>query len=140
MISIKDTDLYHDVLQELNYDFADVYVFENFVVSEIKEDVIFNYDNHAKQMTADVTAILDTDGSDLVYVSNRIHSYSVMPQDWIKFFTNQYSLKGYCVVSDKKSSMLGFMVENLFFNNKMKRFSCIYEAINYLQKGVNEVA
>jgi len=50
VISIKDTDLYHDVLQELNYDFADVYVFENFVVSEIKEDVIFNYDNHAKQM------------------------------------------------------------------------------------------
>lgn len=140
MISIKDSNIYKDVIKELNYNFADVFVFENFVISEIKEGIVFNWEDHAKLIIKDVIAVLDTDGSDLTYVSNRIHSYSVMPQDWVKFFKNEYSLKGYCVISDKKTSMLSFMVESLFFNNRMKRFTNIYEAVNYLQKGVNEVA
>ncbi|MFS4482608.1 hypothetical protein ACKGJY_06295 [Hyunsoonleella sp. 2307UL5-6] len=140
MISVKDSNIYKDVIKELNYNFADVFVFENFVISEIKEGIVFNWEDHAKLIIKDVIAVLDTDGSDLTYVSNRIHSYSVMPQDWVKFFKNEYSLKGYCVISDKKTSMLSFMVESLFFNNRMKRFTNIYEAVNYLQKGVNEVA
>lgn len=140
MISVKDSNIYKDVIKELNYNFADVFVFEKFVISEIKEGIVFNWEDHAKLIIKDVIAVLDTDGSDLTYVSNRIHSYSVMPQDWIKFFKNEYSLKGYCVISNKKTSMLSFMVESLFFNNRMKRFTNIYEAVNYLEKGVNEVA
>lgn len=140
MISVKNTDLYNEVLKELNYPFADVYVFKDYVISEIKEGLVFNWEDHGSVVIKDVTSFLNTDGGNLVYISNRIHSYSVMPQDWVKFFKNSYNLKGYYVISDRRTSMIGFMIENLFFKNKIKRFSSIYEAINWLENGVNEVA
>ncbi|MGB5417849.1 hypothetical protein [Algibacter sp.] len=140
MISVKETDLYKQVLKEFNYSFANVFVFKDFVISEIKEGLVFNWEDHGSKMIEDVSQFLNTDGSNLIYISNRIHSYSVMPQDWVKFFKNSYNLKGYYVISDRKTSMLGFMIENLFFKNKIKRFSTIYEAINWLENGVNEVA
>lgn len=139
MTSIKETSFYKDVLKELHYEFADIFIFKGFVVSEIKEGISFNWDDHANHIIEDVTTFLKTNGSDIVYISHRINSYSVMPQDWIRFFKNSYDLKGYYVVSDKKTSVLGFMVENLFFTNKIKRFKSIHEAINYHEKGVNEV-
>ncbi len=140
MVSIKDTIFYKHVLHELNYPFADVYIFKDYVISEIKEGVIFNWEDNAKPIINDVTSFLDTDGSNLVYISNRINSYSVMAQDWVKFFKNSYNLKGYYVISDRKTSKLSYMIENLFFKNKMKRFSSIYEALNWLEKGFSEVA
>ncbi|WP_346882136.1 hypothetical protein [uncultured Algibacter sp.] len=141
MVSIKETNLYPNVIKELNYSFADIYIFKGYVISEIKEGIVFNWDNHAKTVIDDVTKFLNTDGGDLIYISNRINSYSVMAQDWIKFFKNSYKLKGYYVVSDRQTSIMGYMVENLFFKNKMKKFSSIYEAINWLEKGrITEVA
>jgi len=140
MISIKESNFYDQVLKEHNYPFADIFIFKDFIVSEIKEGVIFNWEDHAKLVINDVTGFFNTDGSDLIYISNRVHSYSVMPQDWVKFFKSSYNLKGYYVVSDRKTSVMGFMIENLFFKNKIKRFSSIYEAINWLENGINEVA
>ena len=141
MVSIKETNLYPNVIKELNYSFADIYIFKGYVISEIKEGIVFNWDNHAKAVVDDVTKFLNTDGGDLIYISNRINSYSVMAQDWIKFFKNCYKLKGYYVVSDRQTSIVGYMVENLFFKNKIKKFSSIYEAINWLEKGrITEVA
>ena len=140
MISVKETYLYESVLKELNYPYADIFIFDGFIVSEIKQGVNFNWDEHAKHIIEDVIAFLDTDGSNLIYISNRIHSYSVIAQDWYKFFKGSYSLKGYYVVSDRKASMLGFMVENLFFKDKMKRFNSLFDALNWVDKGMNEVA
>mgnify|MGYP006910657211 CR=1 FL=1 len=35
MLSIKHSPLYNEVLKELNYKFADVFIFEGFIVSEV---------------------------------------------------------------------------------------------------------
>lgn len=136
MVSVKDTVLYKDVLLELNYDFGDVYIFEGCIVSEIKAGVNVNWKEHGKPIVDDVTHFLGGDGKDLVYISNRINSYAVVALDWIKFFKASYSLRGYYVVSDKPSSMLNIMIENLFFNNRIKTFSCLYAAVNYCKTGV----
>lgn len=140
MISVRETHIYGDVLKEINYPFADIFIFKGYVISEIKEGISFNWDQHAKYIIEDVSSFLDTDGSDLIYISNRIHSYSVMAQDWVRFFKKSYSLKGYYIVSDRRSSVLGFMIENLFFKNKIKKFNSLYGAINWVEKGFSEVA
>jgi len=140
MVSVRETHIYAHVLKELNYPYADIFIFKGYVISEIKEGINFNWDQHAKHIIDDVVSFLGTDGSDIIYISNRIYSYSVMAQDWVKFFKHNYSLKGYYVVSDRKTSVLGFIIENLFFKNKMKKFASLYEAINWVEKGFTEVA
>ncbi|WNH09662.1 hypothetical protein [Thalassobellus suaedae] len=140
MISIKETSLYSEILKEFNYPFGNISIFDGFVVSEINRGVVFNWDNHGKLITEDISCFLGTNGNDIVYVSNRIHSYSLVASDWLKFFKHSYLLKSYLVVSNDKIKILNSMVESLFFNDKIKRFNSLYAAINFVRKGVLEVA
>ncbi|WNH11666.1 hypothetical protein [Thalassobellus suaedae] len=140
MISIKETSLYSEILKEFNYPFGNIFIFDGFVVSEINRGVVFNWDNHGKLITEDISCFLGTNGNDIVYVSNRIHSYSLVASDWLKFFKHSYLLKSYLVVSNDKIKILNSMVESLFFNDKIKRFNSLYAAINFVRKGVLEVA
>lgn len=140
MKSIKETILYNRVLKELNYSFGNVFIFDGFVVSEINRGVNFNWNEHAQIIVEDVACYLGTDGSDIIYISNRIHSYSVIASDWIKFFKHSYHLKSYFIVSNSHLGILNSMIENLFFNNKIKRFNSIETAINYIETGLVEIA
>ncbi|GAA4235933.1 hypothetical protein GCM10022291_19060 [Postechiella marina] len=140
MVSIKETEIYSDVLKELNYPFGTIFIFKGFVVSEINKGISFSWENHAKKVVEDISMFLGTNGNDLVYISNRVNSYSVVPSDWLKFIKNTYALQEYCIVSDKETTKLSWLVENLFFNKKIKRFNCIYTAINWVHNRLDEVA
>ncbi|MEW4925237.1 hypothetical protein [Algibacter sp. 2305UL17-15] len=140
MISVKQSDLYSEVLKELNYSFGNVYIFNGFVITEIKQGINVSWENHAKLIAEDVSCYLGTDGSDLVYISNRIHSYAVMAADWLKFFKSNYLLKAYYIVSSSPHSKLNLMVESLFFKNKIKSFDSLHAAVNWVKKGMVEVA
>lgn len=140
MKSIKEIDLHNTVLKELNYSFGTVFIFDGFVVSEINRGVNFNWNQHAQLIVEDIACYLGTDGSDLIYISNRIHSYSVVASDWLKFFKNSYNLKGYFIISDSNVGILNSMIENLFFNNKIKRFNSIETALNWIKMGLIEIA
>ncbi|TBN04744.1 hypothetical protein EYD45_05645 [Hyunsoonleella flava] len=140
MESVKQTHFYSEVLKELNYPFGDVFIFKGFVVAEIKQGVVVSWMEHARHFVQDVAYYLGTDGKDVVYISNRINSYSVKAVDWLKFFKSDYSMKAYCVVSNNPMNKMNLMVENLFFNNKIKHFMSLYEAINWVKKELDEVA
>lgn len=140
MISVKETYLYNEVLKELNYPFADVFIFDGFIISEIHRGVSFNWEEHAKIIVEDVFCYLGTNGSDLIYISHRINSYSVVAYDWVNFFKSNYQLKGYFIVSDNKMRVLNSLVESLFFNNKIKRFKNLHTAVNSIKTGVLEIA
>lgn len=134
MLTLKDTRLYTDVLQEFNYPFADIYIFDGFVVSEIKEGVVFSWEEHAKRIVKDVAEYSGTDGSDVIYLSHRIHSYSVKPMDWIHFFKNSFDLRGYGVIGYNSMSFFNTVIENLFFTKKIKRFNSLELAIQWAQQ------
>ncbi|MFD1064171.1 hypothetical protein ACFQ1Q_13010 [Winogradskyella litorisediminis] len=136
MLSLKESFFLNDVLKELNYSFGNVFIFDGFVISEINSGITFTWENHAKVIVDDVTSFLDTDGRDLVYISNRINSYAVKPNDWLKFFTNSYSLKGYGVVAQTKGSIMNTVIENLFFNKKIQRFQSLEAAIQWAKTKV----
>jgi len=140
MISVKNTYIYSEVIKELNYPFGNIFIFDGFVISEINRGVVFSWDNCGKLIAEDVACFLGTNGDDLIYISNRIHSYSVVASDWLKFFKYSYFLKSYCIVSTDKIKTLNSMIESLFFNGKIQRFNTIYTAINSVKKGVLEVA
>lgn len=140
MKSIKETNLYKEVKKELNYPFGNVFIFEGFVVSEINRGINFSWENHGKVIVDDVSCYLGTEGNELIYISNRINSYSVVASDWLKFFKNNYTLKGYFIISENNIGVLNSMIENLFFNNKIKRFNTIEAAINSIKTGLIEIA
>lgn len=137
MISVQETSLYPEALKELHYSFGTVYIFKTFVISEINKGVSFNWKDHGKVIVDDVAIFLGTDGHDVIYISNRINSYSVVASDWLKFFKHSYALKEYYIVSERKTSKLSLLVENLFFNNRIKRFNSLHTAINWIKKGVH---
>lgn len=131
MLSLRETKFYTDVLKEINYPYADLYIFEGYVISEIKEGIVFSWEDHAKKMVADVVDYTKNDGSDIVYLSHRINSYSLKPMDWLYFYKNSFSLKGYGVIGYNSFSFLNTVVENLFFNKKIRRFGDLETAIQW---------
>lgn len=131
MTSIKNTALYQDVIKELNYKFGDVFIFEDFFISEIKEGVSFSWEKHAKPIAKDIADFAKGDGSDLVYISHRINSYSVIPTDWIKFYKESLTLKGYGIVDYKGVSFGSTLIENLFFKKRIRRFTSIEPAVQW---------
>lgn len=137
MISVKETDLYSEVIKELNYPFGDVFIFKGYLVAEINQGVNYTWENHARIVTEDVSCYLGTNGNDLVYISNRINTYSVVPSDWPKFYNNKFDLKGYYIVSNSKLGKMGIMVENLFLKIKIRQFNNIYAAVNFVKTGLN---
>ncbi|WP_299123472.1 hypothetical protein [uncultured Winogradskyella sp.] len=131
MQSIKQTNLYTEVLKEMNYKFGNVFIFDGFVVSEINEGVSFSWEYHAQPIVKDVTDFTKCDGNDLVYISHRINSYSVVPTDWLKFFRNSFDLKGYGIVGYSSVSFVNTVIENLFFKKKIRRFNSIDSAVDW---------
>ena len=131
MHSARYKDLYKEVLKEFNYRFGNVFVFEGFIISEINEGVSFSWEEHAQRIVRDVTDFTKCDGGNLVYLSHRIHSYSLVPNDWLKFFRNSFELKGYGFIGYNKLSFVNTVIENLFFKKKIRRFTTLEAAVDW---------
>jgi len=134
MISLKKTSFYDNVLKEINYHFGDIFIFDGFVVSEINEGVHISWDQHTKSIVEDVLEFTGGDGSELIYISHRINSYSVAAMDWLKFYNNSYNLKGHGIISYNKVTTLNIVIESIFFNKKISRFSSLETAIDWARK------
>lgn len=139
MISIKDTSLYSEVIKEFNHPFGNMFVFQGHMIVEINEGIVVNWEDHVKVLSIDIEKFVGAKGKDLILISNRINSYSVIASDWLKFFKNSYNLRAYLIVSDEKTAKLGVMTENLFFNKKIKKFNSLYTAVNYIKSGLVEI-
>ncbi|SHI58713.1 hypothetical protein SAMN05216261_1186 [Algibacter luteus] len=140
MISIVNTELYKDCLKEINYSFGNVFIFKEFVISQFCRGEVISWENQIKLMVEDIGAFYNSDGSDVVYISNRINSYSLVAADWLKFYKSNYKVKAYCVVSQNKAGYLNSMIEKLFFKKEIRHFSNLYEAVNYVKQGLIEIS
>ncbi|PPK96412.1 hypothetical protein LY01_00232 [Nonlabens xylanidelens] len=131
MQSIKDSVFYGEVLKELNYSFGDFYLFDGFFVSEIKSGTDFSWEN-AKVAIEDITPFYQSDGSDVVYISNRINDYNVKPVDWFKFTMYAFKLHGYGIVVKNKLARKNANFESIFIPVKFKTFNDVFEAIQWV--------
>lgn len=134
MQRLKDTSFYKEALHEISYPFGNYFLFDGFVVAEVVEDVVFTWEQHGKKLTEDLTHLYDTNGEDLVFITNRVNPYSVQPADWIYFFRQNYKLKGYAIVTYSDKEHLNAELEKLFINTKFKRFRSLDDAIEWARK------
>ena len=126
-----------DAVEDIHIsEFGVFYFFKNFVIAEIHQGVIYNWDN-----AQDVIKAIDEhygDNAKICYISNRINKYSINPTDWIKFYNSHSNnkLNGYAIVSYSKIGRINALIEKLFIKANFERFSNLYDAIEW-SKNVN---
>jgi len=128
---LKDSLFYYDAIQEIRHSCATYYLFDTFIVSEIDEGVDYTWDDHARQIVEEISELYDQKGEDLILLSNRVHSYSIKPSDWIKFFRNDYKLKGYGIINYTKKGFITSLVEKLFVRHTFRNFDNLTDAIDW---------
>ena len=129
MQSARDIAFFSNIREIREYDFGIFYYFDGLVISEIKEGVVFNWTMAKKA----IDAAYEVMGRDrpIAYISNRIHNYSVVPTDWIKFYTHRNRLELYSVVAYNKSGLASIILEKMFFRNNIRQFSDLESAVNW---------
>jgi len=136
-MKIKDTKLVDDVEDILISDHGIYYFFEEFIVAEITEGYIYNWESAQEVIEA---AIIHY-GEDLPisYITNRVNNYSVKPTDWLKFFKGNYNLNGYAIVTYTETGWFNAILEKLFFPSNFERFTNLLEAINWVKQRNNQI-
>ena len=136
---VKDSRFYRQALQVINRPFGTFYLFESFVIGEVNEGVLFSWEHQAKEIVEYLSDLYDQDGKELVYISNRVHQYSINPSDWLKFYKAKFHLCGYAVVNyGSTNGVINSIFEKLFMRNKIQNFNSLENAV-YWAKELCEV-
>ncbi len=127
MKRVTDIGLFKKIREIREFEFGKFYFFDNLVISEMKEGVTLNW-NMAKKA---IDAAYEVIGRDkpIAYISNRINNYHVVPSDWAKFYKHRHQLSFYSVVGNTKGSFASLILERMFFQNSIKQFSDLEEAV-----------
>lgn len=129
MKRLKDTPYYYRAIHEINYSFGDFYLFDTFIVGEIHDNVHISWKEHGRMIAEELSNLYDNNGKDIVYISNRVNDYSLVPTDWKKFFKLSYNLKAYGIISYTKTGYFNAMLERMFVNTKLRWFNSLEDAI-----------
>ncbi len=129
MKSVKETAFYSEVRKELHLPYATVYFFDHFLVSEINADVLFTWEL-AKPIINEATTFYGNTGEKIIYISNRINSYTVKAVDWLLFIKYSFKLAGYAIISRDERGARSAVFESLFIPTKFKVF---YDFIDAMQ-------
>ena len=127
---VIETKLKGQILKEHSFKFGDFYFFENFVVAEIAEGELFDWER--AQMVIDLATDFYGADAKVNYISNRIYNYSIVPQDWIKFYKNRYQLKSFSVVTYSQSGLINMVFERMFSRITIKKFESVMDAVAHV--------
>ena len=139
MVYVKDTKYYNDALHVMTYPSGTYYLFDTFVIAEMKEGIVYTWEDHARQIVEELTHLYDHNGENIVYISNRVHSYSTRPSDWIKFYRSDFKLRAYGIVSYSKKSLMTAVMEKIFMRNRFQSFTSLDDAIAWAKSLTEKV-
>lgn len=128
-MTVENSDLIYLQHELHTFSFGKLYFFEHMMVSEFKEGILFTFAN-ALEFISKAEAYYGTE-KNLVYISNRINSYSVDPVDWIKLGFSYNNLLSIGVVNYTFFKKKVFHVEKMFCRKPMKGFSSLNEAVDW---------
>lgn len=109
--------------------FGIFYFFDDFIISEIDEGIHFDW-GKGKQIIK-IAERYYGGNSNVVYISNRINSYSLSPMDWLKF-NKKYKMHEFIIVSKSKIGITNIFLEKIFSKINIKSFNDIDDAIFWM--------
>jgi len=115
--------------EEIKLPFGNFYFFKRFVVSELNEGTHFDW----KKVKILSELMVNQYGKDekVIYISNRVNSYSIEPQSWLKFDKKYHLFISTGIVAYDNSGGLSVVLERLFAKESIKRFRSLKEAIDW---------
>lgn len=129
MKRVREIEFFKNIREIREYEFGVFYFFDNLVISEINEGVLFDWEMAMKAVDA-AYEVIGRD-STIAYISNRVNNYSVVAADWRKFYFNRNQLSLYSVVGNTHGSFASLVMERMFFRNNIKQFSDLEKAIQW---------
>ena len=128
---IEDSIYANTYKKKVEMPFGNFYFFEKFVISEINEGVHFDWEK--VQLIMKVAFQFYNENFKIAYISNRVNSYSMEPQTWMKFKKNglNFIVAAAIIVYDEISLEIATL-EKSFTSNSIKRCFSIDEAINWV--------
>lgn len=125
--------IYFDLLphNKLEFSFGNYYLFENFVIAELHEGTHFDWD----KILEVIGAFLDYYGEhiEIAYISNRIFSYSLEPQLWLKFHEQFDFIIAAATVAYSDFGYINASIEKKFAQISMKRCRKLSEAMDWVK-------
>ena len=122
----------HLIEKKISFPYWDFYFCNNLIISEIAEGVSFKYEQ-AKPVIGEALAYFGED-AEIAYLSNRIHSYALAPQDWLKFFGERKNIKAMAIVAYSELDIANIILEKLFIKTHVKRHQSLAEGLHRLSE------
>ncbi|UWX55055.1 hypothetical protein NYZ99_20620 [Maribacter litopenaei] len=141
---VKDIPYFKKIREVREFEFGVFYYFDGLVISEMKEGVVFDWSMAKKAV--DAAKEIFGEETPIAYISNRIHSYTVVPTEWLKFYKNRHQLSYYSVVGSTQGSFASIVLEKMFFKESLRQFTDLETAVawsldqikNHTKKGINQ--
>ena len=111
-------------------DFGNIIFLDKTIVTELDEGIIYGWERGIKVIQLAEKYY----GKDFYvnYMSNRIYDYSVVAQDWSKFFEQNRRLRSFCIVTHGKPGTTNIPIERLFYKEgKIMHFTDLSLALEY---------
>lgn len=129
---VCDSKLKSSLEEVYSLSYGRFYFFESFIVTEICEGIHFTW-----EMGQEVIALaIGHYGREQIigFITNKVHSYSCQPQDWVKFFESNYMLSAFAVVDYNYSNSDNTLIEKIFFESKIQKFRSLETAVDWVEK------
>ncbi len=111
-------------------DFGNIIFLDKTIVTELDEGIVYNWEKG----TQVINLAENYFGKDFYvnYMANRINEYSVVAQDWSKFFEENRKLRSFCIVTHSATGTTNIPIERLFYKEgKIMHFTDLELALKY---------
>ncbi|MCB0445734.1 MAG: hypothetical protein R2812_06765 [Gelidibacter sp.] len=117
--------------KKVEFPFGNFYIADHFLISELYEGVHFDW----SKIIQVIDYLYDYYGyhKKIGYVTNRVNSYSIEPQLWIRFYEEYNFIIATATVSYNNYNYANASIEKLFTKTSLKRCSNLDEAIEWIQ-------
>lgn len=111
-------------------DFGDVIFLNKTIVTELNEGISYGWEKGSEVIKLAEKCF----GKDFYvnYMANRIYDYSIIAQDWKKFFEQNRKLRSFCIVTYGQIGKTNLAIERLFYKEgKIMHFTNLELALQY---------
>ena len=119
-------------------EFGNFYIFDKYIIGEVHEGEHVGWDA-VKILIDRVYEHFGSSDIDIAYISNRIHSYSLQPKDWLNFYRERHKIKSFSIVAYNKLGAMNIALERIFSKAPIKNFSNLEAAVDWVLNGKNNM-
>lgn len=121
----------NESIMEIHHlDFGDIIFLDKTIITELSEGITYGWEQGSQVIALAEKCF----GKDFYvnYISNRLHDYSVVAQDWSKFFEQNRQLRSFCIVTPSKTGTTNIAVERIFYKQgNIMHFTDLSEALRF---------